>query len=90
MQARVWFTNVIADGLSRCVQETSESQLQSGFMQRQMPTFPWKERWWTGCGENAIWQEWRRTLSDPTLQHSSHLSTTSSPCSGWIPTWENR
>lgn len=82
--------NFVADGLSRCVQETSEQLRRSGLTQRQVPAYSWRERWWTQCGETALWQEWQAILSEPTLQPSDRSSGTSNPCVGWSPTLGNR
>jgi hypothetical protein len=82
--------NTVADGLSRCVQETSRQLLRRGFAQRHVPIFAWRERWWTRCGGSTLLQAWETTLSEPTLQPSDPSSVTSNPCDGWNLAWESR
>lgn len=82
--------NVIADGLSRYTQETNLSLLQNGFVARPVPSWQWRERWWTHCGETASSEEWRRALNEPMVQLSSHSLSTQPQWGGRSLTWEER
>ena len=74
--------NPIADGLSRYFQDTIDLLCRANLLQRPMPTWESRERWWRSFGTTGLLEEWSRIPEEPILQ-GSHLSPDSvSPWGG--------
>jgi hypothetical protein len=74
-------TNIVADGLSRYFQGASENLLDAGLLNRPMPTYTVRQRWWQGCGRLGLLEEWSQILEQPILQDSTPSLSLVSP---WV------
>lgn len=70
-------TNIVADGLTRYFQSS-----RSWFVNRPMPNYTVGERWWKGCGQLGLLEEWSQLLELPIRQDSTPSLSLASPWAG--------